>query len=88
MNCCFKTMIKLAAGLGVTLAVGYFALPQAQAFILASAPLLLALVCPVAMLAMLFTMKGTGDGREDESATRGATTGVHPEAGDARPDNA
>lgn len=65
MKCDSKMMVKIAAGLGVALAVAYFALPAAHAFILASAPLLVALICPVAML---FMMKGMNENRKDESA--------------------
>jgi hypothetical protein len=87
MNCNFKTMIKFAGGLGLALAIGYFVLPpQAQAFVLASAPLLLALVCPVTMVAMMFTMRNKNDGRADESETRGAA-GMHPEGRDAGHNN-
>lgn len=67
MKCDSKMMVKIAVGLGVALAVAvaYFALPAAHAFILASAPLLVALICPVAML---FMMKGMNENRKDESA--------------------
>lgn len=70
MNCNYKTMIKLAIGIGTTLAIAYFALPGAQALILASAPLLAVLICPLAMLVM---MKGMGGGAKDEVATPGET---------------
>ncbi len=56
MNCNWKTMLKIAGGIGVVLAIAYFAVPAAQAFILASAPILLALICPAAMIAMAITM--------------------------------
>ncbi len=58
MNCSLKTMVKLAAGLGAILAVVYFTVPAAQALVLASAPILLSLICPVVMLVMMFTMRG------------------------------
>jgi hypothetical protein len=60
MNCNPRTLIKAAAVLGAALAVAYYAVPGAQAFILASTPILLALICPVAMIVMMFTMKGDG----------------------------
>ncbi|RST51851.1 DUF2933 domain-containing protein [Variovorax sp. MHTC-1] len=63
MNCDFKTMIKIAVGFGAALAAAYFAVPAAHAFILASAPLLLALVCPIAMILM---MKGMNGSKNDE----------------------
>ena len=84
MKCDSKMMVKTAVGLGVALAVAYFALPAAHAFILASAPLLVALICPVAMLLM---MKSMNDNKKDESARPGesnAASGVR----DADPDKA
>ena len=84
MKCDSKMMVKMAVWLGVGLAVAYFALPAAQALILASAPLLVALICPVAML---FMMKGMSGSKKDESAKPGeskAESGVR----DADPDKA
>jgi hypothetical protein len=63
-----KMMVKMAVWLGVGLAVAYFALPAAQSFILASAPVLVALICPVAMLLM---MKGMNGSKKDESTKPG-----------------
>lgn len=57
-----KMMVKIAVGLGVGLAVAYFALPAAQTFILISAPFL---------LAIFFVMKGLNDNKKDESAKPG-----------------
>lgn len=87
MHCSIKTMAKLAAGLGVILAVAYFALPDARAWLLASAPVLLALVCPLSMLAMMFVMKGknnAADGK-DVCAKPGKST-ADGRARDAAPD--
>ncbi|UUZ68980.1 DUF2933 domain-containing protein [Polaromonas sp. P2-4] len=84
MKCDAKMMVKMAVWLGVGLAVAYFAFPAAHAFILASAPFLVALICPVAML---FMMKGMNGNKKDESAKPGeskAESGVH----DADPDKA
>lgn len=58
MNCSFKLMIKLAGGLGVALALAYFALPGAKAFVIASAPILLALVCPLTIVVAMIAMRG------------------------------
>ncbi|ABE45407.1 DUF2933 domain-containing protein [Polaromonas sp. JS666] len=66
MKCDSKMMVKMALGLGVGLAVAYFALPAAQVLILASAPFLAALICPVAMF---FMMKGMNGDKKDESRT-------------------
>ncbi len=65
MKCDSKMMLKIAGGLGLALGMAYFTLPVAQAFILASAPILLALICPVAMLLMMKTMNGSS---RDEGA--------------------
>lgn len=84
MKCDAKMMVKMAVWLGVGLAIAYFALPAAQSFILASAPVLVALICPVAML---FMMKGMNGNEKDESAKPGeskAKSGVR----DADPDKA
>lgn len=62
MQCNARTMIKVAAVLGGILAVAYTALPQAREFVVASAPILLILVCPISMLAMMFTMRGKESG--------------------------
>ena len=68
MKCDSKTMIKVAVASGLALAVAYFALPAAHAFILASAPFLIALICPVAML---FMMKSMNANRKDERVKPG-----------------
>lgn len=65
MKCDSKTMLKTAAGLGLALAVAYFTLPAARTLILASAPILLALICPVAMLLMMGNMNGN---KKDDGA--------------------
>jgi hypothetical protein len=87
MHCNFKTMIKFAAGIGAILAVAYFALPEARAWLLASAPVLLALACPLSMIAMMFVMKGKDNAadKKNERAKPGeATPDAH--ARDAAPD--
>jgi hypothetical protein len=84
MNCSLKTMAKLAAGLGAILAVVYFAVPAAQAFVLASAPILLSLICPAMTLVMMFTMRGnTGVARDQ--GTKPGDAGASVEVGDAAP---
>lgn len=82
MNCDFKTMIKIAVGLGAALAVAYFAVPAAHAFILASAPLLLALVCPIAMILMMKGMNGSKNDERSKLDESKMKSGV----GDADPD--
>ncbi len=60
MTCNPKTMLSVALALGLAGFAAYFAFPAAQTLILASAPLLVALICPVSMLAMMWLMKGNG----------------------------
>ena len=55
MKCDTKTMVRTGIGIGAVLVVAYFALPAFRAWIVASAPILLSLICP---LSMLFMMKG------------------------------
>lgn len=59
MKCDSKTMLKAAAGLGVAIAIAYFTLPAARAFILASAPIALVLICPLSMVFMMYAMNGS-----------------------------
>jgi hypothetical protein len=68
MHCSAKTMIKVAVALGAVLTVAYVAFPEARTAVLASAPFLLALACPIAMIAMLFMMKGTSAEKKDAAA--------------------
>lgn len=60
MKCDTNTMLKTAAGLAVAAGVVYFTVPAAQAFVLASAPLLVALICPISMLIMMKMMNSNG----------------------------
>lgn len=63
MKCSPKTMAALAALAATLLAalgLSYVAIPAARAFIVASAPILLALICPVTMIVMMLTMRGHG----------------------------
>lgn len=60
MHCNPKTMIKIGVGIGAALLVAYFAFPGARALVIASAPILLALICPVMMIVMMFAMKHNG----------------------------
>lgn len=74
MNCSTNTMLKVAAGLGLTLGAAYFAFPAAQTMILASVPYLLLLICPISMGVMMLMMKGTGESKSNGNAC--ATAGV------------
>lgn len=65
--CSVKTMIKIAIGFAVLLVVVYVAFPQYQAAILAFAPILLILACP---LAMFFGMREMNSPDERKPPTR------------------
>lgn len=67
MHCNARTMIKIAAALGGTLAAAYVALPEAREFVAASAPVLLALICPISMVVMMFMMRSRGGSAPDTS---------------------
>ncbi len=59
MKCNSRTMLATALALGLTAVFAYFAFPAARAFIVGSAPVLIALVCPVSMLLMMKAMNGS-----------------------------
>lgn len=89
MNCSFKTMAKVAAGLGLIATAAYFALPGAQAWLVASAPILLALVCPISMLLMMFMMKGKGSaGASKAERPHPAEASAHAPSHDGAPEKA
>lgn len=76
MKCNSKTMLSVALALGLAGVVVYFAFPAAQSLIAVYAPILLALICPVSMLVMMWAMKGSGkdpasNGADDRSPTAG-----------------
>lgn len=60
MRCNVKTMLRTAGVIGLVAVIGYFAVPEARAFIVASAPVLIALICPVSMVVMMQMMNGSG----------------------------
>jgi predicted exporter len=63
--CSLKTMVKILFGIGALLLGAYVVLPEFRPAIVAIAPVLLLLACPLAML----TMGGMND-REKEKSTR------------------
>jgi len=82
MHCNPKTMIKIGVGIGTALLVAYFAFPGARALVVASAPILLALICPLMMIVMMFTMR-RGDTQAappaQPEATDAASTAANPQ---------
>jgi hypothetical protein len=82
MKCDVKTMLKVLLGVSVALGLAYLALPTFRAFILASAPVLLVLICPISMLVMMLVMGANqrgGEAKSDEANPACA-------ARDAKPD--
>ena len=87
MKCSPKTMLSVALVLGLAGFAAYFAFPSAQAWILASAPLLVVLICPVSMLVMMWAMKSTGNGSSCDRPGHGARDGSRqPDQAASRPD--
>ena len=82
MNCSTNTMLKVAAGLGLAVGAAYFAFPAAQTMILASAPYLLLLICPLSMGVMMLMMKGTGESKSNGNACTSA--GVSDKSSDSQ----
>lgn len=58
MKCNSRIMLTTALALALAAVVVYFAFPAARAFIVGSAPVLIALACPVSMLLMMKAMNG------------------------------
>ena len=67
-------MLKTAVALGAAVAIAYIALPDARAFLLASTPILLALICPLTMVVMMFMMKGSGSSCKNEVTSAATST--------------
>ena len=66
MRCSVKTMLRTAGVIGLVAVIGYFAVPESRAFIVASAPVLIALICPVSMVGMMMMINGSGS-KESEN---------------------
>jgi len=67
MKCDMKMMLKAGLGLAAGVAVAYAALPAAREVIVALAPALFLLICP---LMMFFMMKGMHSCHEDHKANK------------------
>ena len=89
MTCNPKTMLSVALALGLAGFAAYFAFPAAQTLILASAPLLVALICPVSMLGMMWLMKSNGkDASCSGSGQGGSEASKQPGVAASRPERA
>lgn len=66
MKCDMKTILKATAVLGLLLGIVYLTVPTSHTFILANAPVLVALICPVAMLFRMAAMNKTGSSKDGE----------------------
>ena len=84
MKCNSRTMLTVGLALGLAGTFAYFTIPAAQAFLLASAPLLVALICPISMLFMMKAMNGSKKDQAVETAEPRPT----PPVGDAGPEQA
>lgn len=62
MHCNMKTMAKAIAAVIAMAIIAYIALPGAREFVIAFTPILLALICPVMMLGMMWMMRGKDEG--------------------------
>lgn len=80
MHCNARTMVKAVLALGGAIAVAAVAFPAARELLLAGAPLLLALVCPISMIAMALMMRRSPEQRPAAQAQTGAapTASAHP----------
>jgi hypothetical protein len=58
MHCNMKTMAKAIAAVIAMAIIAYIALPGAREFVIAFTPILLALICPVMMIGMMWMMRG------------------------------
>jgi hypothetical protein len=65
MKCDTRMMIKTGVGIAAVLAIAYATLPAARELVTASAPILLALICP---LSMIFMMKGMSSCSKQQDA--------------------
>lgn len=74
MHCNARTMLKIAAILSGILAVAYLALPDARELVAASAPVLLALICPISMVIMMLMMRKSSGAESSASAKRPQTS--------------
>ena len=57
MHCNMKTMAKAIAAVIAMAIIAYIALPGAREFVIAFTPILLALICPVMMIGMMWMMR-------------------------------
>lgn len=62
-------MLRTAGVIGLSFVIAYFAVPEARAVIVASAPVLIALICPVSMIMIMSLMNGS---RSKQSESREA----------------
>lgn len=71
MKCNSKTMLSFALALGLAGVIAYVAFPAAQSLIVAYAPVLLVLVCPISMLVMMWAMNSPSKDQASDSSGEG-----------------
>jgi hypothetical protein len=69
--CNVKTMLKTGLGMLLLAAIAYIALPDFRTWILAAAPFLLYLICPISMLFCMKMMSGQNGQSCQSPATKG-----------------
>lgn len=75
MKCNKKMMIRMGVGIAVMLAITYIFFPNMRTLAIASAPLLISLICP---LAMIFMMKGMSTCNNKQSNAEAEPTASTP----------
>lgn len=80
MQCDIKTMIKVALGLGVVVAGAYVFVPVARVLIIAAAPFLFFLLCPISMFFMMKGMNSNSCGAKHEADVPNVKVPMRPEA--------
>lgn len=71
MKCNKKMMIRMGIGIATMLAFAYVFFPDMRTWVITSAPLLISLICP---LAMIFMMKGMNTCDKKKSNTEAEST--------------
>lgn len=74
MKCDTNMMIKIGIGTIAALTVVYFSVPAAHGWVVASAPILLALICPLSMIFMMLGMRSRNNNEHDEKMEKPGTS--------------
>lgn len=80
MKCNFRVMLSVAVAMAVGVAAAFFLFEGARGAVLASVPILAALLCPISLLIVMKMMMQTSD-QPQESATKPASVTTSLPAG-------